>query len=120
MQIKQIPGSFLLPLWSDCREISAAAGAWGHELEQVTETRLFLLHCRGRLGSGVERSGEDPLSQTRQELRSSCILQVVLIQCTALTPWNSLSQSRGAITQNLKKLERTVLITKNYTKLLCK
>lgn len=38
----------------------------------------------------------------------------------ALTAWNSMSQSRGAITQNLKKIQSTVLITKNYTKLLHK
>ena len=70
-----------------------------------------------RSGSGAEgRRGEGPLGKATERLGSSRVSQAVLMQCTALTLWDSMSQSRGEITQDLKEIESTVLITKNCTK----
>lgn len=52
---------------------------------------------------------------------SSCIgTTAAVMQCMALALWGGVSQSREGITQGLKDIESTALISKNYIKWLDK
>lgn len=52
---------------------------------------------------------------------SLCIgTAAAVMQCTALALWGGVSQSREGITQGLKDIESTALISKNYVKWLDK
>lgn len=74
--------------------------------------------------SGAARwrnKGEAPPRQGRAWLGSSCIGNAAAVmQLMALALWGSVSQSREGITQGLKEIESTVLISKNYVKWLDK
>lgn len=52
---------------------------------------------------------------------SLCIgTTAAVMQCMALALWGGMSQSREGITQGLKDIESTALISKNYVKWLDK